>query len=190
MARRSRPTDVSRPSPTVLPSPDVLDPVVVRLITAAAARLSRQPGFSRSDRADLEHALLERLLARRRFFNPRRGSWRAFAATVIDRQAESIRRDRFALRRDPRRESTAWSDWSDDRRLPKANPGPADQDLRTDVAAVVAGLPPKLRELAERLCHEPLAAAARSLGIPRRTARDRLRRIRLRFEEAGLAIYV
>ena len=34
-----------------------------------------------------------------------------------------------------------------------------------------------------------LAAAARALGIPRRTARDRLGRIRKRFEDAGLKIY-
>jgi RNA polymerase sigma factor (sigma-70 family) len=172
------------------PKADPLDPVVIKLLTKAASRLSRQPGFSPADQPDLRQVLLERLLARRRAFDPRRGSWRAFAATVIARQAESLRRDRFALKRDPRRTSAAWTDWDEDRRLPKPNPGPADQDLRMDVAAVVVGLPPKLRELADRLGHEPLAAAARSLAIPRRTARDRLRRIRLRFERAGLEIYL
>ena len=185
------PSDRRHPSPRPPGdrTADPLDPVVIKLLARAAARLSRQPGFTPADRADLEQALRERLLIRRRAFDPRRGSWRAFAATVIARQAESLRRDRHALKRDPRRESAARSDWGDDRRLPRADPGPADLDLAMDVAAAVAGLPPKLRELADRLAHEPLAAAARTLGIPRRTARDRLRRIRQRFERAGLAIY-
>jgi RNA polymerase sigma factor (sigma-70 family) len=190
MPRRLRPDRPTQHRPSDHSATDPLDPVVVKLLTKAATQLSRQAPFSRADQPDLQQALLERLLARRKSFDPRRGTWRSFAATVIDRQADSLCRDRFALKRDPRRESDAWADWDDGRRLPGANPGPADHDLRMDVAAVVAGLPPKLRELADRLCHEPLAAAARSLGIPRRTARDRFRRIRLRFEEAGLAIYV
>ncbi len=190
MPRSPRSSQSSSNPASTRPTANPLDPVVVKVVTRTAARLSRETGFDPADRPDLEQALMERLLARRRAFDPRRGSWRAFAATIIDRQAESIRRERFALKRDPRRESAAWSDWSDDRRLPKADPGPADHDLRMDVATVVAGLPPKLRELADRLCHEPLAAAARSLGIPRRTARDRFRRIRVRFEGAGLAVYV
>ena len=66
-------------------------------------------------------------------------------------------------------------------------PAPADADpsLAVDVAEAVAGLPPHLRALAERLRTDGLTAAARAVGIGRSTAYEWAGRIRAVFAAQG-----
>lgn len=169
---------------------DLLDPVVIKIIRSQARRVCRHPGFNISDLPDVEQTLMMGLAARRPFFRPRRGAWRAFAKTVVGNLAASLRSSRLALCRSPGRESESRGDWSADRRRPNLETGlPGDTDLRIDLSKVLGGLPPNLQSLAALLGQCSLATAARRLGIPRRTARDRLRRLRECFDRAGLREY-
>ena len=63
-------------------------------------------------------------------------------------------------------------------------------ELAQDVADIVAGLPPELRELAEALKTESISQIARRTGLPRRTINARVRQLRERLERAGLKNYL
>jgi len=63
-------------------------------------------------------------------------------------------------------------------------------ELVHDVAAVLAKLPPKLRDLCERLKHHSITEVAQQLGIPRTTLHDAIGRLRQHFEDAGLRDYL
>jgi len=62
--------------------------------------------------------------------------------------------------------------------------------LASDLADVVAALPDELRDLAERLKTQSISEIAREVGIPRTTVNDTVRRLRQRFEHAGLREYL
>lgn len=182
MARR-RP---NRPPAALASSPPLFDPVVVALVRRAAASLCRRHIFPWADRPDLEQDLMQHVDRARSRFRPARGSWRAYAGTVVARRAASLARDRAARKRGPYPVGLT-ADVARDRRRQTASTDPAETvPLALTVAAVLADAPPALRALAERLEHEPLAAAARALGIGRGAARGRLARLRRRFEDAGL----
>src|SRR5689334_13077436 len=100
------------------PTADLLDPVVVKIIRSQAQRVCRYPGFAISDLPDIEQTLMAGLAARRRYFRPRRGAWRAFAKAVVGNLAASLRSKRLALCRAPARDSAQQGDWSTDRRRP------------------------------------------------------------------------
>lgn len=168
---------------------DLLDPILVLAIQQTSYRLSRQNGFRRSEFADLQQALFQGLAERSRSFRPNRGSWRGFALTVIGNLAKSIRRSRLAVRRSPLLERPIRGNWSSDRRRPNLDLDPDAEDRRLDLAVALAELPPKLRALADCLCEGNVSAAARRLGLSRRSARDQLGRLRRRFEEVGLQNY-
>jgi DNA-directed RNA polymerase specialized sigma24 family protein len=182
MIRRRPPSPA--PAVAVAPAHAVLDAVVVALARRASAALSRRPGFVPADRDDIEQALFAAVHRSRRRFRPARGSWRAFAATVIARRAASLARDRRA----PSRAGPGHAPLEDvtrDRRRPRPSADPADAvPLAIDVARVLAAGPPVLRAVAERVMGgETLTRAAKALGVARTTARDQLRR---RFEDLRL----
>ena len=62
--------------------------------------------------------------------------------------------------------------------------------LVQDLAEAMAKLPDKLRELAERLKTETVSEIARDKGIARTTLNESVRRLRRRFENAGLKEYL
>ena len=62
--------------------------------------------------------------------------------------------------------------------------------LLQDLNEVFADLPPELRELAEAMKTDSITAISRDKGIPRYTLNYRVRQLRQRFEEAGLAEYI
>src|SRR5262249_60799384 len=119
---------------------------------------------------------------------------RALVNTVLDRCLANILRDRGALKRDPSRVRSlhqqvpteegqvelaqAISQEQRDARTGRQPRSAEEQvDLPQDLAEVLARLPPDLRKLAERLQHQNVAAAARSLGAPRPALYPRLRRL-------------
>ena len=63
-------------------------------------------------------------------------------------------------------------------------------DLRNDVRSVISDLPPEERALCQHLMTESVSTVARLMGIPRTTLQGSLRRLRQRFEDAGLREYV
>ena len=56
--------------------------------------------------------------------------------------------------------------------------------------SVLDRLPPKLRDLAERLKGDSLSQIARDTGVPRTTLYESVRRLRQIFERAGLGKYL
>jgi DNA-directed RNA polymerase specialized sigma24 family protein len=180
MARRPK------PPPAVAADQPLQDPVIVALIRRAAAGLCRRPGFTPSDRTDIEQTLFAATHRARRRFRPARGTWLAFAATVIARRAASLARDRAAPRRAGR--MGPLRDLGRDGRRPMPSIDPAETvPLALDVEQVLAAAPPNLRALAERLmAGERVTAAARDLEVARSTVRGWVGQLRQRFEDLRL----
>jgi RNA polymerase sigma-70 factor (ECF subfamily) len=166
---------------------DFLDPFITRLVRHKASQLLRLPGFTESDRADLQQNLLVKLIASRHHYRRRKGTWHAYAATVLDRQAATLARDRKAQKRRPDREVPFTDHFSD---LRRPLPSEDSLDLVLDLKALWETLSVQDRQLAELLLQESTTSAAKSLGISRRTCRDRLKKMRRRFEAAGLEDYL
>ncbi len=121
-------------------------------------------------------------------FDPRRGSFEAFARGVLGRIAGEIRRrrsrdERLGLRRSF--EESGIAEPSDRRRCANGST----RDLRLDLRDAIAALPDDLRPLALRLLTGSVAEVARELGWPRSTLLRRIERLKKHFEKAGLEIY-
>ena len=187
--------DTHRPNET-------LTPYLTALIEVKARQLVGKAGFTQDDVKDIEQDLIQDLLERLPKFDPAKASLHTFADRVVGRKICNLLRDRQAAVRDWRREafsldeevetdegSTARHEFisqdkvdllteSCDRR------GVERAHLQLDLEAVLAGLTPELRQVAEMLMTQSVAEAARELGIPRGTFRDRyLARLREAFGE-------
>jgi len=183
------------------------DPLPWDLIQRTLARLIRHAGFSSQERDDLAQELALHVLKRSSAFDPGRASQRAFLATILDRFAKNLVRERWAAKRDPRRVGSLQAPIATDdgeaeritlldehavaaQRLTSPRSPQERAELASDVAHILSQLPPRLRDLAERLCHRSLAEVARDLGTPRTTLADSVRHLRKRFEAAGLRHYL
>ena len=166
--------------------------------------MCRRPGFSPSDAEDLAQDLTAALLRKAHLYDPARGAaFDTFAGRVIVSAAKMILRDRRRLKRgagfaaasldtgtaDVRGRHVPLADLvgDADRRTGRAAAGdpPAKDDDAEVVAAVLAGLPPHLAAVAERLKHRPAAAVAREMGVSRRRVCDAMGQIRGRFRASG-----
>jgi RNA polymerase sigma-70 factor (ECF subfamily) len=159
-------------------------------------------GFTKQDRQDLEQELIARLLHSLRSFDPKQAHRKAFVTAVVERDVANILRDKQAEKRDHRRIGslhvmievtedgpTELAEFNARRcRDPRSAEDLA--QLASDLAEVVAALPEELRDLAERLKTESISAIARAVGVPRTTLNDTVRRLRQRFEQAGLRDYL
>jgi len=167
------------------------------------------PGFSPSDREDIEQELRLKLLMHFAGYDPRQGHWHAFVTALVERQAANLLRAKRAEKRDHRSVRSLSMEVAED-----AEEGPVEladtisprhlasrlgratreerelAELAMDVSDVIAGLPPELRELAQRLKTDSLSQIARDLGVPRTTLADRVRKLRRCFEQAGLRDYL
>lgn len=101
----------------------------------------------------------------------------AFVRVVIERRAKSIVRDKFAQRRDPRRQH---ADFEPDAHA--AEPVDRDLDLRLDVEHLFDRLTPAARLVADGLRVDTMAGISRRTGIPRSTLYGRLGKIREIFQ--------
>jgi RNA polymerase sigma factor (sigma-70 family) len=179
-----------------------------RYVRRKAQQMSRRPGFTDADREDLAQELFLLLLRRRAAFDPAKAHAHAFTATVVERGAASLLRDRRAEKRDARRVTSLHQFVDTDgggrveiaaavgRREYDARRGqyPRGEEelaqLASDLADVLATLPPDLRHLAEQLQTKSLAEVARAQGVQRTTLYEQVRRLRRRFERAGLKDYL
>lgn len=162
-------------------------------------------GFTESDRDDLEQELMSAVISRMPQFNARRGSPKTFVACIVARKIITLIRYRTTGSRDFRREAFSLDQpaaGSDDAALLQgdcvaddiADPAGASHVRReveqTELAEAtqqaLSGLPGDLRRLCELLKTGRLADAARELGVPRSTLRNRVSRLRELFEAAGL----
>jgi RNA polymerase sigma factor (sigma-70 family) len=157
-----------------------------------------------ADRPDLEQEL--KLAVWKAFpkFDPSRGDWRAFVATVVERRAGKLVRDRRFPKRQEANEVDSLdilvedpdgllvslgSQIREDQKLAqRASSGPDDFeriDMEHDVAAIIASLPPEHRAICEQLKQGSQSQAARKLKMARSTLRCRLAEIRQRFVAGG-----
>lgn len=174
-----------------------------------ARQLVGNYGYTESDVEDIEQALALDLIERLPRFNPEKASLNTFCARVIDRQISKIVRHRKREKRDYRRESTHLNapvgSGGDDEssyvdvfdggaNLHHSKVGMPDHEdetaLRLDVEATIERLPEDLKPIAECLRTENVLQASRTLGMPRSTLIDAIKRIRLFFEGAGLKVYL
>lgn len=167
-----------------------------KLITHKARQLVGRFGFTRSDRAGLEQDLALHLIEHIDQFDPRRSSQNTFLDRIVNRRIISILRQRFAQRRDCRRNvglTEAMVDQEDDRlepvdqRLARVDPS---SDLAIDLAHVIEGFDGDTQRMCGVLMHESIAETARQLGLTRAEARTRVARIRKLLTESGLEVYV
>jgi DNA-directed RNA polymerase specialized sigma24 family protein len=141
-------------------------------------------------------------------FDERKGHRNAFIATIVERHAFTIVRDRNVRKRDTRRVSSL------NVTINLPNEGPAEfgqtlgeretetrlgvrrrsdqavTEVAEDVATAIASLPEPLKDLAERLKHQTISEISRDLGISRSTLNHRLVRLRQRFEAMGMREYL
>ena len=179
----------------------VIDPFVSRLVQAKAREVSRQPGFSPSDAPDIEQELLTKVAERQITYLPGRGHPEAFAQTIVESKSATLVRDRRAAKRPPPSVASLDQPPADERlrlidllpatasrtRVPSGEPDP---DLSIDVVIVLKSLPTDDQALCGQLMTGTLSEAARELGRPRSTLQKAVARIRRRFEDAGLKIYL
>ena len=171
------------------------------IICRKARQIIGRAGFTAQDRDDIEQELVLRLLQRLPKFDPAKSHRNVFVTTVIERSVASILRDRQAEKRDHRRVTSlnVMIDINDEGPVEMSEtisedarrPGPdrtAEEltQLRVDVAEVVDDLPPRLRDLAERLKVGSKSEVARDLGLPPTTILRWLERLRRGSEKADL----
>jgi len=167
---------------TTVPPPADLDPAAAALIRRKAARLVGRAGFHRQDFEDLVHDLAVALLDHRHHYDPARGAWAPFAATVVSQAGAKLLRDGRAGKRDYRRRQRWDEDVVADQVVQRGCPAQDLAELLLDVAELLSTLPPELHTVA--VCLQQgltIAAAARMLGVRRTTLYGRLRQLRERF---------
>ncbi len=176
--------------------PRHLDPLVQNLIRKKARQLVGRAGLRSRDRADVEQELTSRVLQRL----TRAGTFppRALYRSALEQSVADFLRVRQAQRRDPQRteeleeRDEGLTQQAHDRRHRRRLRSFVElSDLRADLAALLEQASAEDRAVAEQLlAHGQIQSAARAAGIPRSTFADRVRRLRQRFEEAGLREYL
>jgi RNA polymerase sigma factor (sigma-70 family) len=170
--------------------------------------LAGRGGFADLEREDLEQEFAIDLLARIPRFDPKRGAFSTFVRHVVENRVAALLKHRRIAKRDEGRNGVSLHDEVDDggwrrterwrtlgtedlhRRSGAADAGaPEAWDLRMDVSAAMANLPPEHQDLCRWLLHHTVSEVARAIRTPRSTVHDRLKGIRTRFREAGLGVY-
>jgi len=173
------------------------------LIRHKSKQLIRKPGFSRSEREDLEHDLSLHLWKKAHLFDPRRASIETFADRVIKSAVRMILRDRRRRRLALGKAESIESGKvnvdntavplaeiiSDQDRTRRVGREPHDDQVSRDVRDVVERLSPELKSIVDAiLSTDDLSKAAESTGLARSTFYLRLKEIRRQFEDAGLSL--
>ena len=180
-----------------------------RLIRRKARELSSRPGFSSSDRDEIEQQLRLILFKRLDKFDPAVAHYNAFVTTVVERYSATILEHRRAESRSHRRYGGSLNQMVDDgdgnqiemgatihEGQPSVRTGArfrsAEElsEMAADVATILAELPPEVADICHRLKRDSISVVARDLGIPRSTLRDLLNGVRSRFESSNMREYL
>jgi len=186
-------------------SKESVDRYPIELIKRTARELVGKFGPFFLDREDMEQDLLLELWEKLPDFDPGLLAHRAYVRELVRHKAVSIVRDRTAEKRDYRLCACSLNE----RRTSEDDPGgqelqdliteeqirerlglfsslPEDQaNLRIDVEAVLAKLPPDLVRLCRRLMVQNVSEISTEMGIARCTIYRRIRKLRSEFESEG-----
>ncbi len=177
-----------------------IDTYASRLIRFKSRQLSRQPGFSHSDRCDLEQTLLTDLIVRLPKFNPAKAQLNTFVARVVERKIASIIRHRSAEKRSTGREECSLDETVLDcdgrsvvrhQTVPECSSVPHRlRELERDVADVLAPLSELHRTIALGLVTGTINSVANEMGLPRSAVERHIEELKVIFEDAGLREYL
>lgn len=161
------------------------------LVHCKARQLVGKAGYTPDDLKDIEQDLIRDLLERLPKFDPAKATLNTFAARVVERRLCNLLRHRHAEMRDHRREAFSMNEEIETDEGPMERHETIGQDeierltgrghqpavervqLQLDLEAVLIGLSPELRPVADMLRTQSVAEVARELGISRRTFREK-----------------
>ena len=177
-----------------------LDGYAETTVQCAVSRLITKFGFPEQDREDLEQDLRLLLLTALKDYDPTRAKRSTFIKDCVENRVFNLLRDRRRIRRDPRRVCRLGDEDDGDSNSNEVSASSLTDrqagleqgrsDLRMDLAAVIAALPQRQREICALLPNLTLNSIAQQLGIHRQTVHRDLKLIRAAFAEAGLADYL
>jgi RNA polymerase sigma-70 factor, ECF subfamily len=164
-----------------------LDEYAKTQIRVRARQLIRKPGFTSSDREDIEQELTLHLLQHIGKHDATRGCLHTFVSRIIKNKAASIIRQRHALRRDPDRNECSLDELSDLEEL-DAGAGGVDGDeeenmpaLQTDFEATA--VPEKPKRIDRSRMRQPTVHPASTFAEPAVDERE-LNDLRIDLQEA------
>ncbi len=178
------------------------------IVRRKVRQLIGRAGFTKQDREVLEHDFYARVLQGMRSFDSSIAHRNKFVTAIVERYVANILRDKRAEKRDYRRVNTlhVMVDIGEDEEVDLAqmisqrdlnaqrHRYPRSEEelarLAQDLTEVMSKLPDELRDLAERLKMQTRSEIARDMGIPRTSLGELIRRLRRRFEDAGLKDYL
>jgi RNA polymerase sigma-70 factor, ECF subfamily len=178
------------------------------IIKRKVNQLIGRAGFTLQDRESLEQELFARVLQSLPRFNPDVAHRNKFVTAVVERYVANMLRNKKAEKRDYRRItslnvtieitdegptelSQTIADRELDARLGRERRSEQDlNELALDMAAVMSTLPDAWRTMLELRKSRTMVEIAELMGIPRTTLNDWMRRIRQRFEKAGMQDYL
>lgn len=168
------------------PSIDAIasDPYLGALIRKLAREFNpRRPPHI--DRGDVEAELWLKALSHIDEYDEAKSYWSCFIRTLLLRHLKNMLRDHCATKRDHRR--TTSLDAVAELQEPHAEES---KDLKVDLGELFPTLSSQEREMCLRLMSDSMSQVARELGVPRTTLQSRIKKLRIRFEDAGLRIYL
>lgn len=181
------------------------------MLNIKATEIMGKGGYTLDDIDDIKQELILDLRERLAKYDPDKADLKLFITCVLDRKAKNLVRHRESVVRDYRREecslnedvlgedsdqlvervTTISQDDQDLRRGKYRRSGEDRIQLQLDIEAVLADLPPQFRRAAELLQTMTLTEAARAMGVPRRTFREKhLPRLREIFRAKGMDLYL
>ena len=182
----------------------------LELVHHKARQIIGKAGYTRDDLDDIKQDLIVDLLERLPKFDPAKATYNTFVARVVERKICNLLRDRQAEVRDHRRNvcslnedidtgegepvqrvTTISQDDHDVRAGKYRRPAEERAHLQLDLEAALADLSPELRQTAVLLQTMSVSQAAREMGVPRRTFREKhLVQLREAFKAKGLNLYL
>lgn len=184
------------------------DRFVRGIIRRKVGQLVGRAGFTKQDRETLEQDLLVRVLQSLPRFNPDVAHRNKFITTVVERYVANILRNKQAGKRDhrgitslnvmieitdegPTELAQTIGERELDARLGRERRSEVELvQLALDMADVIATLPETWQILLELRKTQTMTEIADEMGVPRTTLNDWMRRIRKRFEKAGMQDYL
>lgn len=180
-----------------------------KLVQRKARGLVARVGLLKTEQEDVEQTLYASLLKAWQSYDPDQGGTIPFAERVLQNACKVLQRDRFAPKRDHRRnvslsiavridDGAAIAELAQliEQSEVHAHLGIVHRDeyeefeLHEDVAAFIADLPYELRELARALKYETVYQISRRTRVPRTRLYRRLVRLREAAQNVGLEEYL